>query len=105
MLLGLADHTGRIQPAESSCSSPILIIIYCALPTAAFQNAPQQALHLPCIKVNLWNLADAVLDVGKAFFSHFFYMFIYTFIIYHLEWIMHLTHDLSMLFIRYCSST
>jgi hypothetical protein len=76
--------------------------------SAACCHVPEHAataLRLLHNKVNFWNLADAVLDVGKACSSHFFYMFIYPFIIYHLEWIMHSTHDLSMLFIRCCSST
>jgi hypothetical protein len=55
------------------------------------------ARHLPCNKVKLWNLADATLDVGKACFSHLFYMFVRHLIIYHLQRIMLLIHDLSMM--------
>jgi hypothetical protein len=76
--------------------------------TAASRSLPEQvavARHLPLNKVKLWNLADAALDVGKACFSHFFYMFVHHLIIYHLQWIMLLIHDLSMMSTYSCSST
>jgi hypothetical protein len=74
----------------------------------ASQSPPEQvavACHLPRNKVKLWNLADAALNVGKACFSHFLYMFVHHVIIYHLQWIMLLIHDLSMMSTYSCSFT
>jgi hypothetical protein len=97
----LADHPGQQHHHDM-----FILVSGLRAVNVFLQQRANAVLHLPAfIKVNFWNLADVVLDIGKACSSHFFYMFIYHFIIYHLEWIMHLTQDISMLFIRCCSST